>query len=165
MKKTVLTCLAALLAASGVFAQSSIKSSELLTLQEAARILNMEMKIDEGYFDKPESGGGLRTVYETTATEHLYLFQISVKPNAERSYKAIRQMYENDESVIQVKGLGHWACILVKPVFSLYIFHGEYFVNISLSRIGRNPLRNEEEEIIWRTEKVKEAGKLAVGRL
>jgi len=165
MKKTVLTCLAAILTVSGAFAQSSIKSSELLTLQEAARILGMEMKIDEKNFDKPESGGGLRTVYETTVAGHLYLFQISFKPNAERSYKTIRELYENDESVIQVKGLGHWACILVKPIFSLYIFHGEYFINISLSRIGRNPLRNEEEEIVWRTEKVKEAGKLAVGRL
>ncbi len=151
-----------------------VKSSELIALEDAARIIGATMETDTNFSDSADSFGSLRTIYNADG----YMLQITIRQDSaldkedavDMEYLArgsistyirgIRGTYENAEGTIAVEGLGDWAGI-VKPVgklYSLYIvYDGLYFIEITLS--------GEDKDDDWEVDKLKQTGELATERL
>jgi hypothetical protein len=152
-----------------------IKPSQLIDLKDVIKLMGADFKI-RGEIDKPESLGGMRTVYnEDTESYTSYMFQIAIKqdaalePNSGGSVssiiKSLKAYYEKDPTATKIEGVGDWAYFTTEGVKSIIIAYGNYDIDIALSGKGSKPTRNDAEEIEWKKEKLTQAGKLAVERL
>ena len=151
-----------------------IKPSELITADDAKKIIGTDMEADRNWSDSAESFGSLRTAY----IAENYMLQVTIRQDAQLDendpadmdylargsistyVRGIRGTYENAEDTIAVSGLGDWAGIVrpVGPLYSLYIVYNGYcFIEISLS--------GEDKDDDWQIGKLKEAGKLATKKL
>ena len=145
-----------------------VKPSELITLADANRIVGMDMVV-KGELDTEEPPlGDIRTIYETTEEGFTYIFQVVVNSTASTYVKSMKSFYENNEMVVKIDGVGEWARMMLSPIHTLYIAQDDYFISISLSLVtlsAQYQIRSDDEEEVWRQEKLIEAGKLAVERL
>ena len=164
-----------------------VKASELITAEDATRILGTDMAVSvdsngvEKDLDKREYPGSLRTVYDASDIM-MFMLQVCIRQNALldkdipfeeaiinrggiSSFSGeIKQQYENAENTITVEGLGDWAGIVSIVGKTLYIVHGDYFLELTITgRVDKS--RSDEEDAAWKIEKLTEAGKLAVERL
>ena len=172
-----------------------VKSSELITLEDAERILGMDLQVNVDSeageeFDKAEQYGGLRTVYVFDGASIAftpYMLQITVRQNSLLdknnsldktmienggiSYYAgnFKKSYENDNDdmykVVWVDGMGDWACITKSPIHSIQIYYNEYLLDVTITGREKTATRSDEEESAWKQEKLKDAGNLALENL
>lgn len=143
--------------------QKEIKPSELITLEDAERILGRDMQ-----------------AVDVDKTDSQYIFTLYEKVSGDIEYVRIDLHYGGspfaeiikDENDI-VKDVGDWACIIVGGFGSvghsvgmrLCIDYSGYQIVIRLTCDQFNDLRSAEENAARTTEKLKEFGKLAVERI
>jgi len=164
-----------------------IKSSELITLEDAARITGVDMIVKK--IDKVEtmSPGEVKTQYDT---DSMLFFTIDLYQDAAydlsnsthkslldsggaKSYgETLRVAYENNpleikayKDTLPIEGIGDWAYIWGSSKDSISIAYGDYFIIITIYSTPKGSGFSDEEKIEWHIEKLTEAGKLAVERL
>lgn len=178
MKKVIATMLVLILAVSlstacggnktGRLKKVDVKPSELISLEDAENILEMSMKVIEGYLDKTEQDGFLLTEYISSGEEWTSL-QIRIKQDASSLIETTKETCKNNADAVTVEEIGDWACITGTSdgmAKFLYIAYGDYYyIEIDLSGNVDNGGRSLEEDATWKLEKITEIGKLAVGRL
>lgn len=169
-----------------------IKPSELITLEDAGRILGIDLEV-YGELDAAEQFGGLRSVYNyddgKIHPSPTYMFQINLYQNElldEKSlldYKMKAQggisFYNNSlkegieliageedfMKAIWVEGIGDWASIARSPIHTINFAYGTYSIGVTITGQATDVSRSKEEESAWKVEKLVEAAMLAVERL
>ena len=169
-----------------------IKPSELIGLEDAMRILGMELRI-YGELDEAELLGGLRSAYEfddgNTHSSPTYMLQINIRQDElldekdflDKQMKArggisffnislkegVELISGEDDPMktIWIEGIGDWACIVRSPIHTLNFAYGTYSVGITITGQATDASRNKEEESAWKAEKLIETAMLAVERL
>jgi hypothetical protein len=171
-----------------------IKSSELITLEDAMQIIGMDLQVfeseGEATFDLPESFGGLRTAYVyddgSISVAPPYMLQINIFQNALLdknnvndmnlielggvSYYAgnLKQSFEDSADEFKgdwIDGMGDWAFITKSPYHSIKIYSNEYLLEVTITGREKDGTRSDEEESAWKVERLIEAGSLALERL
>lgn len=137
---------------SGQQTEKVIKGSDLVTKEDAERILGETVELAEDHEDV--TMGVVQRVYY--ATQNCVL-QVGIEQDSPAHVELTRKTYDNDESTILVEGIGDWARIGGMSGTLLYITEGDCIIIINVD--------NRNEENSWKTEKLKETGKLAVERL
>ena len=169
-----------------------IKPSELISLEDAERILGIDLVV-YGNLDEAEQLGGLRSVYDfddgKTHSSPTYMLQINInqnelldeydsldkklKDNGGMSFSidSLKNGYEtiyaeNDLfKTLWVEGIGDWACINRSPIHTINIAYKNYSLGVTITGQSTDVSRNKEEESAWKVEKLIDAGMLAVERL
>jgi len=169
-----------------------IKSSELITLEDAGRILGMDLVVKDE-LDTAEQFGGLRSVYEYDDGERhsspTYMLQINIKQNElldeydsldkklkdnggiSFSIDSLKSGYEtiyaeNDVfKTLWVEGIGDWACINRSPIHTINIAYRNYSIGVTITGQATDVSRSKEDESAWKVEKLLDAGMLAIERL
>ena len=159
-----------------------ILPSQLITLEDASRLLGEDVEVDEEKYDVIDTlDGQAHIVYNVIASPlsklQVYFYQDALmdparvtrtggaKGRGERS----RSEIENLETAIQIDGIGDWAYIdgLDKLLASISIGYGDYYMQITTN--GK-PADSDysiysDEHAAWRKDILTEAGKLAVERI
>ena len=167
-----------------------IKSSEIITLEDAKHILGTEVKAHDEKFDliNPLNPGTISTTY-VSVEDPLYYISIILHqdalldPNVAvdkgmidkggiAGYNArIRPARESQEAAVILEGIGDWACITgydklkLNNLYAIDIAYGDYCIEILLIGWPKGTTVIDEEKIDWKTEKFMEAGKRAIERL
>ena len=169
-----------------------IKPSELISLEDAERILGIDLVV-YGNLDEAEQLGGLRSVYDFDDGKNhpspTYMLQINInqnemldeydsldkklKDNGGMSFSidSLKDGYEtiyaeNDLfKTLWVEGIGDWACINRSPIHTINIAYKNYSLGVTITGQSTDVSRNKEEESAWKVEKLIDAGMLAVERL
>ena len=147
--------------------KEKIKPSELISLEDAERILGIEMKV-YGELDKLEQGafGGdtYKTSYsfagETKATA--YMLQVSAASPLSSSLDEIKKRNEGSKD-LWVEDVGDWAMVVRSPLHRIEVVYKGY--SFSLILTGNHAIRDNEEESAWKAEMLIEAGKCGVEHL
>ena len=147
--------------------KEKILPSKIISLEDAERILGMEMKV-YGELDKPEQGafGGetYKTAYsfagDTKATA--YMLQVSAGSPLSSSLDEIRKRNESSKDD-WVEGVGDWAMVVRSPLHRIEVTSKGY--SFSLILTGNHAIRGNEEESDWKAEMLIEAGKCGAERL
>ena len=167
-----------------------IKPSELITLEDAGRILGGDVTVSEKKNDiiEPELAGAVQIQYKSNAASIYYmticLFQdaafdatrtqdkVLLDQGGTANYNATIKPYrEQKEDAVLIDGIGEWACISgfhsvdSSAVHTLEICYGDYCISITMVGWPKDNSFSDEEKIAWKTEKLTEAGKLAFERL
>ena len=148
-----------------------ILASQLITLEDATRLLGEEAKCDK---KDAKSSSFLHTVYCAIDNE-MYMIQIQFYQDAlmddiqkqalggaKGFGETIRKQVEDPETTVQIDGDWDWACI---ERASMYIGYNDYF--IILTRSGRPAGSNfsVEEADEWGVGFLTEIGEHVLGRL
>ena len=163
-----------------------IKASEIITLEDAARILGTDVEINEKYNDtiNPLSLESIKTEYESKESS-MFSMTITLFQNAtfdtsnsvDKAYldvggiafynETIRKDREAKEGAVLLEGIGDWAVInsLGTLMANIEIGHGDYSISINIISTPRGSNFNDEEKAAWQKDKLIEAGNLAVERL
>ena len=144
-----------------------IRPSELITLEDAERILGMSMHVIEGYLDYADTDGFFLTEYITSG-ELWETLSITIKQDASSLIETNKLSYENNTDAIPIKGIGDWAFVTGNSdgmSKHLCIAYGDCNIDIGLVGDTNNDGRSLAEDAAWKIEKLTEAGKLAVERL
>ena len=172
----------------------TIKSSKLITQEDAGRILGVDSatlnakKIDE---IKPTKPWAIQTLYDKFGVAgflSITLYQdaqLDMSKTASKGWmqsggaagygKLVRKNDEKNEKeiVISVEGIGDWAYLNGKGLSSdstisttnMYIAYGKYFIFLQKNGLPPGNKFSEKEKIEWNKKVITEAGKLAVERL
>ena len=144
-----------------------IRPSELITLEDAERILGMSMHVIEGYLDNADPDGFYLTEYITSG-EQWETLSITIKQDASSLIETIKLSYENNTDAIPIEEIEDWAFVTGNSdgmSKHLYIAYGDCYIDIELVGDTNNDGRSLAEDAAWKIEKLTEAGKLAVERL
>lgn len=163
-----------------------IKSSEIITQEDTARILGKDVTVDKLDEMNPMTPGAVHTSYGSTGVTialSITLYQNAALDLSNSTHKAlfdgggigstnggVRNQYEKGTIVeaIPVEGIGDWAFIsgLGKKVStSIDIGYGDYRIFISTTIIPEGSKLGDETTLALRKEILTEAGKLAIERL
>jgi len=168
-----------------------IKASELITLEDAGRILGGNVTVNEKSDDEidPLAFGRITTIYNSDAGSVPYYISIGLYQNATLDenntahkhfldkggiadyQKGIRADRESKELAVIIDNLGDWSCITgfaklnSMSTHTLEIGYGDYCISITMLNWPNGNTFSDEEKIAWKTEKLTEAGKLALDRL
>ena len=165
-----------------------INASELISREDAERILGGDVTIDEKKNDLIEDGavsitydsnnGGL--MYYLTITlcqdaaldENRELDRVAFAIGGTASLNESTQIwYEEKEGNLLIDDLGDWACIKRLNVLSssdwqmIQICYGDYQINVASVGWPKGSVSTDEEKITWKKETLTEVGKLAFERL
>ena len=169
-----------------------IKPSELITLEDAERMLGIDLDV-YGELDEAEQLGGLRTVYHfddgALHPSPTYMFQINILQNElldendllDKQMKAqggisffnnglkegieLITGEEDPMKTIWIDGIGDWASIRRSPIHTINFAYGAYSLGVTITGQATDVSRGKEEESAWKVEKLIEAAMLAVERL
>ena len=159
--------------------------SQLISLEDAARLLGEEMTADEDKYDAVESGltGKARGVYHTAdESNSIFIFQIVVYQDSLLDKVLIDSMGGTkgqgnrnrangleSETAEEIEGIGDWAYIdgLKKLMAEVNIGYGDYFLTLITTGTPKDSDFETygDDHAAWRKEVLIEAGKLAVEHL
>ena len=147
--------------------KEKIMPSKIITLEDAERILGIDMHV-YGELDEREEGafGGehYKTAYsfagKTNATA--YMLQVSEASPLSGSLDGLKKNYEGSKDN-WVEGVGDWAMVTRSPLHKIYVAYKGYSFELILT--GNHAVRGDEEESSWKAEMLIEAGKCGVERL
>ena len=166
-----------------------IKASQLLTVEDASRILDVTMAIDEQKRDvsNPSELGSLSTKYVTVPESYLFVIvdilqddtldstnedhKLIIDTGGIRSYntslKDIIGLNEFDLSIydnaISVDGLGEWAYIWNND--NITIAYKDYNVSVYIYNFPKGTAMSDEARTAWKIEKLTETGKAVLLKL
>ena len=155
-------------------ANGHIKPSELISLEDATRLLGEDAKVYkddyDNYYDKVETiYKKITTKYDAKNNSTMGLLQIFVYWSSNKPFKADLEEKEEEGTAIKVDGIGDWAFLsdLDKLVASIMIGYGDYIVEIATDGKpnGSDYKQYTDEHVAWRTEFLTETGKFAAERL
>ena len=144
-----------------------VKPSELISLEEAGELLEVNMRLVEGYLDKAEADGFLISEYTATG-DQWETFQIAIKQDAGTFLKNTKETFSLSSSASPVDKIGDWAYLTGSSdgmSKSLHIAYGDCYLEISLIGDTDNDGRSLSEDATWKIEKLTKAAKLAIERL
>ena len=167
-----------------------IKASELISLEDAARILGQEVAVDEKKNDKIDkmTPGSIEILYDSIDTSSIRYISVTLYQNALldpnslagkglldtggiSSYNArIKTDRESKEGALVIDGVGDWACITAwesmgRRVGTIEIAYGDYCIAVTINGSPNYETASEEETVAWQNGKLTDAGKLALERL
>ena len=154
-----------------------ILASQIITLEDARRLLGEGIEINENlndtvfvtnaiqieYFDA-ENKVGLGVMFYQDAM----LSEGQMKSGGAKSIgEASKEEFEKTQGVVQVEDLGDWAILNVNvPDPMIKIGYGNYYIQItSRGTPDYSNFSKPGDIAAWRTELLKDAGKLAAERL
>ena len=148
-------------------AKDTIMPSKIITLEDAKRILEIDMRV-YGELDELEKGafGGdsYKTCYtfagKTNATA--YMLQVSEASPMSRSLDEYKKEQESSKDK-WIEGVGDWAMVTRSPLHIINVVYKGYSFKLTLT--GNHKIRGDEEESAWKSKMLIEAGKCAVERL
>ena len=175
------------------FSQSArvVKPSELVTLEDAERILGIDLQVYEE-LDKSEQFGGLRTTYNfddgKLHSSPTYMLQININQNESfnensmldnkmkaqggisflnKNLKEGLELISSEEDTMKtiwIDGVGDWASIIRSPIHTINFSYGNgaYSVGITLTGQSTDVKRDKEGESAWKVEKLIETAMLAI---
>ena len=166
-----------------------ILPSQLVSLEDAERILGVELTTNEHYNDTVESTApwSTKTQYNFGANGyfHINLYQdaqlditngrvrLRMEEGGARGYaeSVIRPDHEREieqgKSTTMIDGIGDWAYLYFfasGTTPSMSIAYGDYFI-LMQNTVKPSPDLSNEESLEWDAERLIELGKLAVERL
>jgi len=149
-----------------------IKASELISISEAAAILEQSINSSEDdkmYFsDEIRYRSAIYTFSVRLAQEALHDnssdFEKKLLKNGWKSYlKDMEKNLSSGTTKIDVSG-GTGYLQETNEIWMFYIFYEEYYITLSLVQFPLSHIDTDEEKL-WKTQRLTEAGKIAVNNL
>ena len=157
-----------------------IKAADLISNEDAATVLEQNMEdgvitVQKPFTDEVRYESQSYTLHVSLSQEALYDegndLQKSLLKDGWTSYmQQMEKAYVNnyyDQNIVEMGGIAGTSYLQEGIGFGtwiLHVFYGEYYITLALSNTAMN-YEDSEDEILWKHEKLKETGDLAVDRL
>ena len=156
-----------------------IKASELISLADASALLGQSMKegkpdkrpfVDESKYVSKDFNFSI-SVWQEALHDKSSDFEKKLLKKGWASYlKEMKKAYSQNyykQNIVEVSGIQVTSYLQdgeAMGLWLLHMFHGDYYIVVSLSNTSFSKTDNEKESA-WKKEKLIESGKLAIGRL
>ena len=147
--------------------EDAIKPSKIITLEDAERILGIDMcvfgELDEKQTGPYDGDNSYKTCYTFDGNGNFthYMLQVSQGSALTSPLDELKKNYPNKDNWIE--GVGDWATLSTSPLHTILVVYKGYSFQLILT--GNHAIRSDTEESAWKVAVLKEAGKCGVERL